>query len=94
MLALLERCVTSLGGSYVMGDTDSLPIVATKEGGLVTCHGGDARLGRKQVIRALSWAEVEAIRQRFARLNPYDADKIGGSVLRLEDVNLETDGEH
>lgn len=32
-------------------------------------------------------------RQRFARLNPYDPGKIGGSVLRMEDVNLGEDGQ-
>lgn len=92
MLALLERSVTDLGGTYAMCDTDSMAIVATEQGGLVSCPGGPERLRRKPGIRALSWPQVEGIRQRFARLNPYDPEKIGGSVLRVEDVNLGGDG--
>jgi hypothetical protein len=37
MLGLLERCVTDLGGSYAMCDTDSMAIVATTDGGLIPC---------------------------------------------------------
>ena len=40
MLALLERCVTDLGGTYAMEDTDSMAIVATQRGGLIECEGG------------------------------------------------------
>ena len=40
MLALLERCVTDLGGTYAMEDTDSMAIVATQRGGLIECPGG------------------------------------------------------
>lgn len=92
MLALLERSVTDLGGTYAMCDTDSMAIVATEHGGLVRCPGGPERLRRKEAIRAVSWDEVEWIRQRFAALNPYDHERIPGSVLRLEDVNLDGDG--
>jgi hypothetical protein len=90
MPALLERCVTDIGGSYAMCDTDSMAIVATEQGGLVPCPGGPERLRRKAAIGALSWEQVETIRQRFARLNPYDPGKIFGSVLKLEDVNLDS----
>ncbi len=41
MLALLEHCVTELGGTYAMEDTDSMAIVATKRGGFVPCPGGN-----------------------------------------------------
>jgi len=92
MLALLERCVTDLGGTYAMCDTDSMAIVATERGGLMPCPGGTNRYRRKPAIRALSWAEVETIRERFARLNPYDPDRIPGSVLKLEEVNLDPHG--
>jgi len=91
MLALLERSVTDLGGTYAMADTDSMAIVATERGGLVPCPGGSERLRRKPAIRALSWAEVEEIRDRFAKLNPYNKDLIPGSVLKLEGDNLDTD---
>ncbi len=40
MLSLLEKCVSDLGGTYAMEDTDSMAIVATKEGGLIPCPGG------------------------------------------------------
>ena len=43
MLALLERCVTDLGGTYAMEDTDSMAIVATQRGGLIECPGGTDR---------------------------------------------------
>jgi DNA polymerase III epsilon subunit-like protein len=92
MLALLERCVTDLGGTYAMCDTDSMAIVATEHGGLVPCPAGPDRYRRKPAIRALSWEQVESIRQRFAQLNPYDRPRIAGSVLQLEDVNFDTEG--
>jgi hypothetical protein len=40
MLAMLERCVTDAGGAYAMEDTDSMAIVATRDGGLVPCPEG------------------------------------------------------
>jgi hypothetical protein len=92
MLALLERCVTDVSGTYAMCDTDSMAIVATEDGGLVPCPGGPERVRRKAAIRALSWKEVETIRQRFATLNPYDPARIPGSVLKLEEVNLDAEG--
>lgn len=92
MLALLERCVTDLGGTYAMCDTDSMAIIATAQGGLVPCPGGSERSRRKDAIRALSWAQGETIRARFARLNPYDPDRIPSSVLKLEDVNVDREG--
>jgi hypothetical protein len=88
MLALLERLVSDAGGSYVMVDTDSMAIVATEAGGLVTCPGGDRRLSTgAAAIHALSYAEVEAIRARFSdRLNPYRPGAVR-EILKLESVN-------
>ena len=88
MLALLERCVTDAGGTYVMVDTDSMAIVATEEGGLVPCPGGGHTLPTGEAaVRALSYAEVDAIRARFgARLNPYEPGAIR-DILKLEAVN-------
>ena len=40
----------------------------------------------------LAWSEVEAIRERFASLNPYDPTAVPGSILKLEDANLGPDG--
>jgi|SRR5580704_4295147 hypothetical protein len=82
MLALLERCVTDLDGTYAMEDTDSMAIVATQRGGLIECEGGMHRKAGKPAIRALSWAQVDAIAKRFKALNPYDRTAIPGSVHR------------
>src|SRR5207245_1864709 len=56
LLAMLERCVTDAGGSYLFCDTDSLCIVASKDGGLVPCPGGPHKLpDGQEAIKALSW---------------------------------------
>jgi hypothetical protein len=89
MLALLERSVTNLGGTYVMEDTDSMAIAATQRGGLIECPGGTDRRRGKPAIRALSWAQVDAIAKRFAALNPYDRSAIDGSILKIEDDNFD-----
>jgi hypothetical protein len=86
MLALLERCVTDLGGTYAMEDTDSMAIVATESGGLIACAGGSERIGNAEAIRALSWSRVAAIADRFASLNLYD---LPGSVLKIEADNFD-----
>lgn len=89
MLALLERLVRDAGGSYAFCDTDSMAIVARESGGLVPCPGGPARLpGGRDAVRALSWAEVDGLVNRFAALNPYDRAAVPGSVLKVEDVNF------
>jgi hypothetical protein len=89
MLALLERCVTDLGGTYAMEDTDSMAIVGTQRGGLIECNGGTHRKTGKPAIKALSWVQVAAIAKRFQALNPYDPDAIRGSVLKIEDDNFD-----
>jgi hypothetical protein len=86
MLALLERCVTDLGGTYAMEDTDSMAVVATQRGGLVECEGGTHRKGGKSAIKALSWTQVAAVAKRFEALNPYD---LKGSVLKIEEDNFD-----
>ena len=47
MLALLECSVRERGGAYVFCDTDSLAIVASKDGGLLACPGGRAPPARR-----------------------------------------------
>lgn len=89
MLALLERCVTDLGGTYAMEDTDSMAIVATQRGGLIECEGGTYRKRGKPAIKSLSWAQVAAIAKRFEALNPYDRTAISGSVLKIEEDNFD-----
>lgn len=90
MLALLEHCVSELGGTYAMEDTDSMAIVATEYGRMVPCTGGPhpMREGRR-AVKALSWEQVRKISQRFAALNPYDRDAIPGSILKIEDDNFD-----
>jgi hypothetical protein len=88
MLALLESCVTTFGGTYAMEDTDSMAIVATKRGGLVPCLGGSMLLKTKPAVIALSWKQVDDIAARFAALNPYDRNVISGSILKIEKDNF------
>ena len=90
MLALLECSVRERGGSYVFCDTDWLAIVGNEDGGLLACPGGRHRLcDGREAVKALSWAEVEEVRQRFAALNPYEPDAVSGSVLKAEDENFD-----
>ena len=79
-------CVTDLGVTYAMEDTDSMAIVATRRGGLIECEGGPHRKTGKPAIKALSWAQVAAIAKRFEALNPYD---LKGSVLKIEEDNFD-----
>jgi hypothetical protein len=86
MLALLEWCVSDLGGTYVMEDTDSMAIVATEHGGVVRCPGGPVKVGDgHSAVRALRWKQVEDIRDRFARLSPYGTNS--DSILKIEGDN-------
>jgi hypothetical protein len=87
LLMMLECTVTDLGGAYAFCDTDSMAIVATEDGGLWPTPGGQSNApGEPNAIRALSWADVRAIRARFNALNPYDPTIIP-DVLNIEDVN-------
>src|SRR5258708_17582800 len=62
MLALLEYCVTELGGTYAMEDTDSMAIVASEHGGLIPCPRGRSRTkDGSRAVRALTWVQVKEI---------------------------------
>lgn len=87
MLALLENCVSELGGTYAMEDTDSMAIVAIKRGRLIPCSGGLQLLRNEPAIKALSWKQVEDITTRFAALNPYNRSAVPGSILKIESDN-------
>jgi hypothetical protein len=90
MLALLEHSVSSLGGTYAMEDTDSMAIVATKQGGIIPCKGGKLRTANgEEGIKALTWKQVDQIVAKFEALNPYDRKVISGSVLKIEGDNLD-----
>ncbi len=88
MLALLEHCVSELGGTYVMEDTDSMAIVASEQGGLVRCPGGPCEMkDGHSAVRALSWAQVEQIADRFATLSPYGPRV--RTILKIERDNFD-----
>jgi hypothetical protein len=90
MLALAQRSVSEHGGIHVMCDTDSLAIVSTAHGGLIPCLGGPERLSDgREAVRALSWTNVETIREMFTTLNPYDQATVPGSILELEKENFD-----
>lgn len=73
-----------------MEDTDSMAIVATETGGLVPCKGGKEKTRDvEEAIRALSWKQVDRIRNRFKSLNPYNRRAISGSILKIEDDNYD-----
>jgi hypothetical protein len=94
LLAMLERMVVDAGSSYLMCDTDSMAIVASRRGGLVPCHGGPHRMpdGREAVL-ALSRKQARQIVERFTALNPYDPKIVKGSVLNIvEDINFDAEG--
>ena len=98
LCAMLERTVRDMGGHIAAMDTDSAMIVSTKDGGLVPCAGGPHRLGNYEArsgnaaIKALSWAEVDRIRDRFESLNPW-RDALNTPFLKLENENFSPDGE-
>jgi transcriptional regulator with XRE-family HTH domain len=88
LLAMAKHEVERRGGSAAYCDTDSVAPVATEHGGFVPCDGGPYVMEEGQrAVRALSWSEVEEVRERFARLNPYNRVAIPGSILKIEDEN-------
>jgi hypothetical protein len=80
LLAMSEACVTEKQGTYLFCDTDSLAIVASKNGGPL--HGKDTK-----DMRILSYFEVQTIIDKFAALNPYKRTIVKGSILNLVDAN-------
>jgi hypothetical protein len=97
LCAMLERAVRDLGGVIAAMDTDSAMIVSTKDGALIPCAGGPHKLAKYQpasghtAIRALSFAEVERIREQFETLNPW-CDTLKTPFLKLEKENFDSDG--
>ena len=98
LCAMLERAVRDMGGQIAAMDTDSAMIVSTKDGGLVPCAGGPHRLENyhegsgNAAIRALSFAEVDSIRERFEALNPWRRT-LKTPFLKLEKENFDANGE-
>ena len=88
MLALLEHCISELGGTDVMEDTDSMAIAATEHGGMVWCPGGPFEMKDGHgAVKALSWAQVEGISKGFAPLSPYHPKL--RSILKIERDNFD-----
>ena len=81
LLAMTEACVAEKRGTYLFCDTDSLAIVASKNGGRLRIAGSNG-------ARILSHAEVRTIVDRFAALNPYNRTIVKGSILNLVDANF------
>ena len=98
LLTLRRARFARSGGQIAALDTDSAVIVSTKDGGLVPCAGGPHRLdkyelpGGNAAIKALSWDQVDALRERFEHLNPW-RDALGVPFLKLEKENFGMDGE-
>jgi hypothetical protein len=85
LLAMIERCVRDVGGTYMCCDTDALIIVASELGGTVQMPDGSPP------VKALSWRQVQQIADRFDSLSPYNR-KIVPHLLRLTDENFDKNG--
>jgi hypothetical protein len=94
---MLARTVRDMGGQIAAMDTDSAMIVSTKHGGLVPCAGGQQQLANYEAgsgsaaIRALSFAEVDSIRERFEPVNPW-RKTLKTPFLKLEKENFDANG--
>jgi hypothetical protein len=97
LCAMLERTVRDMGGQIAAMDTDSAMIVSTKDGGLVPCAGGPESLAHYQegsgnaAIRALSFSDVDRIREKFERLSPW-RKTLKTPFLKLEGGNFDANG--
>lgn len=80
LLALFQAEVERRGGTYLACDTDSLMVVASESGGAV-------EVGAGRQVQALSWAELDEVRERLNRLNPYDRAAVP-DLVKLEDENF------
>jgi hypothetical protein len=84
MLALLEHAVTIAGGTYAFCDTDSLAIVATRNGGPIEYAAADG----PRKITALAAPAVADILARFTPLNCYDPALVPGSPWSVKHDSL------
>ena len=79
LLAMLEVEVARAKGTYLYCDTDSLAIVASREGGTLAIPGAKGK-------RILTWDKVDRIAAKFQALNPYDPHEVQ-DLLNLTDDN-------
>jgi len=87
VLAILERMVSNKGGTYLLTDTDSMLIVASKKGGNVPC----ACPCNKREVKALTWTDIEEFCSTLNRLNPYDKEAVQ-EILKIEKCNYDENG--
>src|SRR5438445_5687856 len=95
--AMLERKVRDMGGQIAAMDTDSAMIVSNQNGGLVPCAGGPLNVANyhagsgNAAIQALSFAQIDSIRERFEPLNPW-RKTLKTPFLKLETENFDANG--
>ena len=81
LMATLERLLGDEAGLFASANTDSATVVSTRGDGLVACPGGPERLeDGSEAVRAMSWAVLDAVRDRFSTL---------GIQLRLTPENFD-----
>jgi len=97
LLSMAEACITEAGGTWMAADTDSIMVVANRDGREVAgarkrveddIAVKEGSISKKEFapVPALSHEMVRRISQRFASLNPYT---FPGTILKIEDVNYE-----
>jgi hypothetical protein len=86
LLAMLEKSVQNLSGSYLFCDTDSMCIVGGRRQQLIPCIGGQLKLNGEDAVKTLSLKQVESIAHKFNNLNPYDPELVR-DILKIEDIN-------
>jgi hypothetical protein len=92
MLAVLERMIKDLGGTYLLTDTDSMLFVASERGEMVPCLGGPHRVANgTPAVKAITWKQVDGICAKLNNLNPYDRSVVG-EILKIEDCNFGHNG--
>lgn len=92
MLAILERMAKDLGATYLLTDTDSMFFIASDNGGLYPCPGGQYRLKNgAPAVKAITWNQVDALCAKLNSLNPYDPN-IVSDILKVEDCNYAKNG--
>lgn len=87
LLAMLEKCISNAGGTYLFCDTDSAAIVSTERRQKISMPDG------AKPITALSRNEVEKVVQRFESLNPYNRKLVPGSILKVHKLNWDSNKE-
>lgn len=92
MLAVLEKLVEDLGGSYLLTDTDSMFFIASEKGGLIPCPAGLHKLpDGTAAVRAITMGQVKEICTKLNFLNPYDIETVD-QILKIEDCNFDQSG--